>query len=79
MSRVQAHRLITAADVTKDLLPIGNTPVNESVARPLATLNTEQRQEAYKLAIDLSPDSKPTAAIVTQAVATGLKQKCDSL
>lgn len=39
MSRIHAHRMIEAASVTSNLLPIGNIlPANEAQARPLTQL-----------------------------------------
>lgn len=43
MSRIHAHRLIEAADVTNNLLPMGNIlPTSERQARPLAGLPLRQ-------------------------------------
>ena len=41
MSRIHAHRMIDAATVAENLLPIGNIPATESQARPLAQLEPE--------------------------------------
>lgn len=74
MSRIQAHRLIDAADVRAELLPTGNTlPANERQARPLAALSPDQRREAWGLAVELAadhtPNGQPTAQLVAAAVA----------
>lgn len=73
MSKTQANRLIGAADVAKDLAPIGVIPSSESVARPLVSLPPEQRQEVWQKAVDSAVDGKPTAADVAQ-VAKEIKQ-----
>lgn len=44
MSRIHAHRMIEAETVATHLLPIGNIPATESVARPLASLPPEQQR-----------------------------------
>lgn len=52
MSRIHAHRMIEAAYVTNNLLPIGNIlPMTESQARPLASLEPAEQAEAWKLAV----------------------------
>lgn len=70
MSRSYASRVIGAADVVSNLLPIGNNgdplPANESQARPLVGLEPEQQQEAWTTAVKAT-DGKPTAAAVKQA------------
>ena len=68
MSRSRAHRLIEAAEVTGNLLPIGNTlPANEAQARPMAQLAAEQQRAAWAEAVERS-DGKPTAAVVEEVV-----------
>lgn len=68
MSKTQANRLIGAAEVTKDLAPIGAIPSSESVARQLVSLPTEQRQHVWQQAVESAPNGKPTAAHVSRAV-----------
>lgn len=69
MGRTYAHRLMKAAEVVEDLLPIGNTPTTESQARPLTPLDSDQRRAAWTDAVATAPDGKPTAKHVTAAVA----------
>lgn len=45
MSRIHAHRMIEAAAVANNLLPIGNKPENEAQARELAALPPEQQRQ----------------------------------
>lgn len=67
--RVRAHRLIRAAGVVDDLLPIGNTvPATESQARPLVALPADQRVIAWRRAVDSAPNGRPTASHVERAV-----------
>lgn len=70
-SRVQAHRLIQAAEVASHLLPIGNIvglPENESQVRPLTQLETpEEQQDAWQEAVERS-GGNPTGKIVQQVV-----------
>lgn len=42
MTKTQVNRLIGAADVARDLTPIGVIPSSESVLRPLVSLPTER-------------------------------------
>ncbi len=68
MSRIHAHRMIEAAEVQKDVLPIGNIP-SESVARPLVTIKTpERRAEVYQEAVSTAPGGKVTARHVKDVV-----------
>jgi hypothetical protein len=67
-SRIHAHRLVESARVTDNLLPIGNIPTHESQVRPLTKLAPEQQREAWKRALEISPD--PTAAQIQIAVAS---------
>jgi hypothetical protein len=71
-SRVQAHRLIQAAEVSHNLLPIGNIvglPDNEAQTRPLGKLDTpEEQQGAWREAVERSNGSTPTAKVVQQVV-----------
>lgn len=77
MSRRNADRLITAANIVEELSsdermrPIGLIlPEKESQARPLAKLETaEQRQEAWEQAVEHSVSGKPSALEVEASVA----------
>lgn len=75
MSRIHAFRLIEAAHVTENLLPIGNKlPATESQARPLTRLEPEQQREAWQIVVDTAPGGKVTAAHV-QAVVTEMTER----
>lgn len=67
MTPQHANRLIAAADVARDLEPIGSIPQTESQARPLAQLPREQRAEAYREAA-AQAGGEPTAAHIAAAV-----------
>lgn len=66
--RRQADRLIAAAEVAANLGPIGLIPANESQARVLAPLPSEDQRRAMQAAVDASPGGKPTAAQIQKAV-----------
>lgn len=67
-SRVHAHRLITAASVMQNLLPMGNIlPETERQARALNGLTPEQQQAAWGQAVEQAEGSTPTAAQVAAA------------
>ncbi len=68
MSRVHAHRMIHAAQVTENLLPIGNKPESESVVRPLTKLPPAEQQKAWNEAVATAPNGKPTAKHVQDVV-----------
>lgn len=68
-SRRQADRLIVAAEVERDLRPIGLTLASESQARPLADLDPDQRRAAMAGAQAVAGDTPPTAKQVAQAAA----------
>jgi hypothetical protein len=72
MSRVHAHRLIDAAEVVTNLLPIGNIP-SESVARPLASLKPVQQREVWTKAVKTAPNGKVTAMHVAKVKAEIIK------
>jgi len=76
MDRTYAHRLIDAASVRQNLLPIGNTglPDNEAQVRPLARLkNPEQQRDAWERAVTTAV-GRITAAHVEQVVKEMLAQ-----
>lgn len=68
MSRIRAHQLIEAAEVSTNLLTMVNTPVNERQIRPLAKLEPEQQREAWQRVIDTAPNGRVTAAHVQAVV-----------
>jgi ParB family chromosome partitioning protein len=71
-SRIHAHRLIDAAEVSTNLLPIGNImPSTESQARPLTQLDPEQQREAWQKVTE--SEDKITASRVQAEVDKILK------
>ena len=66
-TKTHANRLIDGASVRADLTPIGVTIKNLEQTRPLARLDTEQRQEAWKRAQEISGDKEPTGVEISQA------------
>lgn len=69
MSRFYAHRIIEAASITTNLLPIGNIiPRTESQARPLASLEPDEQREVWQRVITSVPETEITAARVQKAV-----------
>lgn len=66
-SRVHAHRYIEAAEVARNLLPIGNIlPATESQARPLTGLEPEEQREVWQRVIESG--DKITASRVQEEV-----------
>ena len=65
-SRVQAHRLIEAANVVK-MLPVGNTVTSERQARELARAPEGDRVEVLRQAIEAG-DGKVTAELIREIV-----------
>jgi len=69
MSRIHAHRLIEAAGVTENLLPMGNIlPESERQARPLTQLPPDVQPVVWQRAVDTAPNGKITAAHVQNIV-----------
>lgn len=68
MSRSYAHRMIEGAKTADNLLPIGNTPVNEAQARPLTRLEPEKQREVWQEAVETAPGGKVTAEHVEDVV-----------
>jgi hypothetical protein len=70
MGGIYARRLIAAADVVDDLMPIGiKIPMSESVARPLTSLPPEDRRAVWQQAAATAPKGRVTAAHVAAVVA----------
>ena len=69
-SYVHGWRLITAAGIVSELLPIGNVfPQCESQVRHLARLETAAlRQQAWARAVEIADGKQPTQADVEEAV-----------
>lgn len=72
--RRQADRLISAAEVERDLRPIGLSVANEAQARELAPLAPDERRKVMQRAVEASPDGKPTAAAIKRAAETFLPE-----
>lgn len=69
MSRIHAHRMIEAANIANNLLPIGNIlPSNEAQARPLTKLDPEEQREVWAEVIKTAPPSGITGAFVQEIV-----------
>jgi len=68
MVRRQADRLISAAEVSENLRPIGLIPTSESQARPLTQLAREEQPFVWQRAVESAPDGRVTAAHVQQVV-----------
>jgi hypothetical protein len=68
MSRIHAFRLIQATEVTENLLPMGNIPTNERVARELVGLPVDEQREVWTQAIENSKSGQPTAQEVRLVV-----------
>ena len=65
LSEAHATRLIQAADVVRNCLPMGNVPLNERQARVLTPLPAEQQREVMA---EVVAQGRPTLATVTAAV-----------
>ena len=78
-SRVHAHRLMTAVEITQNLLPTGNIiPTAESQIRPLTAIKEPEKQrEVWKEAVKKAPGGKVTAKAVTKAVEMLQKKEPD--
>lgn len=68
VDRTYAHRIMAAADVASNLLPIGNIPANEAQARPLAALDPEAQRKAWQRAVETAPNGKITGAHVERTI-----------
>lgn len=76
MSRFYAHRLIDAAIITTNLLPMGNIlPDSERQARPLTSLAPDQQREVWQRAVETAPDGKVTADHVQKTVEDLIPEK----
>jgi hypothetical protein len=64
------NRLIDAAEVARNLTPLGVIPASERQIRPLAKLEPDAQREAWEEATKTNPN--PTARDVEQAVKTVL-------
>jgi hypothetical protein len=69
MQRTYAHRLIEAAKMTENLLPIGNIlPANEAQARPLTSLSPDVQRGVWQRALETAPAGQVTAAHVQRVI-----------
>ena len=67
-TRTHGHRLIVAAEVAGDLLPIGNKLLTcEAQARELGPLSAERRREVW-LQVTTSAHYPPTAKAIREAI-----------
>jgi hypothetical protein len=64
------YRQLEAAQVQKNILPIGKNEIAESQLRPLIKLrdNPAQQREAWQKAVETAPEGKVTAAHVARVV-----------
>jgi hypothetical protein len=67
MSRFYAHRLIDAAQVVENLLPIGNIPSSESQARELAPFTPEVQKAVWHIAMNTAPTNEHGKPMLTAA------------
>jgi phage N-6-adenine-methyltransferase len=68
LSRTHIDRTISAAEVVRNLAPIGVKPRNESQARPLTSLKPKEQRQAWQEAVKTAPAGKVTAAHVEKTV-----------
>jgi phage N-6-adenine-methyltransferase len=73
MQRHYANRLISAAEVTNNLVPIGTIPANEAQARPLVGLPQEQQFQVWQQVVETAPEGKITGAFVQEVVEKTIK------
>jgi Rps23 Pro-64 3,4-dihydroxylase Tpa1-like proline 4-hydroxylase len=78
ITRSRACRVIDAAQVMENLLPIGQQiPTNERQVRPLTGLPKAAQVEIWQKAVALAPNGIPTGAVVQRLVdehnSTGVK------
>lgn len=64
LDRVYAYRLMSAAQVANNLLPMGNIPENERQARPLTELEPDEQRIVWEVVQQTAPAGKVTAAHV---------------
>ena len=67
-SQAYAYRLLGWAEVERRVSPIGEMPVNEAQARPLARLDPEAQREAWGRVLDNAQGGRVTAAGVQAVV-----------
>lgn len=75
MTKTHANRLISSAEVTDNLTPIGVNPQSESVVRPLVKLSPDQQREAWLKAIQTAPEGGVTARHVYKIVKEMTEEK----
>jgi hypothetical protein len=68
MSRIHAHRMIEGSKVAESLLPTGNIPATERVARALTALPAAERQPVWDCAVESAKGGKVTTTHVRRAV-----------
>lgn len=68
MSKPHATRLIEAARVTENLVPIGTVPANEAQARELVSLEPDEQRLVWQVVKNTAPNGDVTAAHVKSVV-----------
>lgn len=69
IDRTYAHRLMDAAQVVNNLLPIGNVlPTNEAQARTLTKLTPQLQRTVWPIVVDTAPNGKITANHIERTV-----------
>lgn len=66
--RHYAYRLMSAAVIVENLLPIGNKPDNEAQARELVGLQPQEQQIVWQVVTETAPGRHVTAAHVKSVV-----------
>jgi hypothetical protein len=76
MSKMHAYRLMNSMVVRENLKSnqLVTLPFTESQARPLTKLEPEQQKEAWQKVIDIAPQGKITARLVSRVVSEVKKE-----
>jgi hypothetical protein len=79
LNRSHAYRMVSAAEICKNLSPIGDIPLpeNECQIRPLAGLAPKVAVKVWKRACERAGDMKVTGALVQKVVAEVTKKASD--
>lgn len=65
LGRNYVNRLVAAAEVVADVVPIGTKPKSESQARPLASVPKEERAEVWQEVVKTAPKDDAGEPVVT--------------
>jgi site-specific DNA-methyltransferase (adenine-specific) len=68
LGRIHAYRMINAARVARNLLPMGDTPKNERQARALTRLGPAEQRAAWARALETTDGRQPTGKQVGSVV-----------